>query len=105
MGNFIMYAIFDNIEKFNTWHYALKLKLNYPIIGVNASTGLPDEENLTTEYTNPLTNPNDSRIVAWVGEETHNLVLIEKSNYLEWFEVSNITIPTDGNVLGNSPTV
>jgi myosin-crossreactive antigen len=43
----------DSIEAFNEWHEAIKIKLGYPLIGVNQATGEKDfEACLTTEYTN-----------------------------------------------------
>ena len=75
-----MYAIFNNIETFNSWHQEIKLKLGFPIIGANVATGEPDFVNITSDYTIPLSINGDSRIVAWVGDETENLNLINKED-------------------------
>lgn len=82
------FAIFPNLEAFNSWHEAIKIELRFPLVGHNAKTGTEDLENLTTEYTQPLTIPNDDRVVAWVGEKIENVSLIERDNpiYKEWFD-------------------
>ena len=51
MGYFIMLYEWNSLEDFNTWHTNLCADLGYPLIGVNAHTGLPDEKITTTEYT------------------------------------------------------
>jgi hypothetical protein len=82
-----MFAIFATIDVFNSWHEAIKLKLGYPIIGTNLATGLPDETNITTEYTFAEINPSDPRVIAWVGDETTDLTLIDPSDplWVDWF--------------------
>ena len=82
-----MFAIFETMDAFNSWHEAIKLKLNYPIIGTNLATGLPDETNITTEYAMAEINPSDPRVIAWVGDETGELTLIDPSDPLlvDWF--------------------
>jgi hypothetical protein len=86
-----MFAIFENIESFNNWHEQLKLEMNFPIIGTNAATGEFDYENITTDYTKPLTINTDNRIVAWVGDENENLNLIDRTDaqFADWFYVSD----------------
>ena len=78
-----MFAIFKDLESFNTWHEGVKTKLNYPLYGKNLSTGEIDLINATTEYTSARTNKNDLRIIAWVGNENEGLDLIDPKD-LEW---------------------
>jgi hypothetical protein len=100
-----MYALFNNMEEFNSWHNVIKERLAYPLIGINGSTGEPDDINLITEYTSPLINLNDIRVIAWVGEENTDLQSVLKEDYLEWFTVSNMTIPEDKLSDDNSSSV
>jgi len=81
-----MFAIFDSIDEFNTWHSAIKIKLGYPLFGKNALSGEIDLLHPTTEYTAPKLNVNDIRIVAWVGDESAGLTLIDIENdmYKKW---------------------
>jgi hypothetical protein len=54
----------NSVEDFNTWHDALCLELGYPLIGINAATGLPDETKpMTTEYTRAIEVEN-----KWIAE-------------------------------------
>jgi hypothetical protein len=46
-----MFYEWNTKEDFDAWHSSLCIKLGYPIIGINAETGLPDESSKTTEYT------------------------------------------------------
>ena len=87
-----MFAIFETIDAFNSWHEAIKLKLGYPIIGNNLATGLPDETNITTEYTRADINPSDPRVIAWVGNETTDLSLIDINNplWVDWLPKASL---------------
>lgn len=83
-----MFAIFYNIETFNTWHKAIKLKLNYPLIGTNAATSKIDLINISTEYTDPKINKMDTQVIAWVGDEQEGLQIIDPNDiqWSAWFQ-------------------
>lgn len=80
------YAIFENIEEFNTWHEAIKAELNYPLVGFNEATKEPDYENLTVDFTVPNTNPDDIRVLANVEDYTDGLTIVDKSEFADWFK-------------------
>ena len=84
MGN-LMFAIFDNLNTFDTWHQDIKIKLQFPLIGINAATNEPNLDNLTTEYTQAKINKNDIRVIAWVGNEKDGLEIINPEDYPAWF--------------------
>jgi hypothetical protein len=100
-----MFAIFDNLETFNSWHQSIKLKLNYPLYGSNVLTGEIDYENPTTEYTQAKINSNDSRVIAWVGDETVGLSLIDidDETYKNWH--MRYPKPDIGNWIWNDATL
>lgn len=79
-----MWAIFDTMEIFDTWHTAVKEEIGYPIYGHNVETGEIDYENPTTEYTSPVTCEEDPRVIAWVGDRIQGLTIINKNDY-PWF--------------------
>jgi hypothetical protein len=83
-----MFALFDSIEDFDNWHNEVCERLGYPLTGLNQLTGEPDLENITTDFTNARLNPNDSRIIAFVGEESFGLTLIDQSSeeWADWFK-------------------
>lgn len=85
MGN-LMFAIFTNLEEFNLWHESIKRKLEYPFHGRNAATGELDTETLITDYTAARTVESDDRVIAWVGDETQNLTLVNPVDYPDYFE-------------------
>lgn len=63
-----MWYEWNNKEDFDSWHNALCAELGYPLIGVNQSTGLPDENAQKTEfYTEPLEVEN--KWIAWVADK------------------------------------
>lgn len=53
----------NSLEEFNTWHSALCIELGYPLVGINALTGLPDESIITTEYTRAIQSGD-----KWIAE-------------------------------------
>jgi len=91
MGYLMSYAIFDNMETFNVWESAIKIKLDYPIYGRNELTGEIDLTHPITEFTSALINPNDPRVIANVLDETEGLTLVIREEYPEW--VSPAWIP------------
>ncbi len=58
------YAAFVDIGDFDAWHASVKSALGYPIQNVNSRTGEPVPGVLTTEYTEPITHPSDSRVIC-----------------------------------------
>jgi hypothetical protein len=72
-----MFAMFDDQAQFDEWHESIKLKLGYPIVGTNQLTGEPDLLNITTKYTIPRFKNGLSSVLAWVGDETFGLNLID----------------------------
>ena len=88
----MMYSVFDSIEEFNDWHDEIKIKLNFPIYGTNHLTGEIDYNSPTTEFTEPLINLNDQRVIANVFESVYGLNVIDKSleEWSDWFSKSNI---------------
>jgi hypothetical protein len=82
-----MFAVFENLESFDNWHNSVLEKLDYPLVGHNAATDLPDNEHLITKYTEARINKNDPRVIAWVGEETEGLEIIDEtdSEWSDWF--------------------
>jgi hypothetical protein len=72
-----MFAIFDNLESFNLWHTSIKLKLNYPIYGIEGRTGQPNLDYPIENYTAPQFASDDERVIAWVGDESDNLELVD----------------------------
>ena len=73
-----MYAVFDSLESFNAWHSEVKIKFNFPIYGTNQATGEIDRSNPTTEFTEPLTNSKDQRVIANVVDEIDGLEIIDE---------------------------
>jgi hypothetical protein len=96
MGN-LMFAIFDNLDIFDSWHQKIKLQLNYPVYGSNALTGEIDYENPTTEYTQAKINSKDPRVIAWVGNQTDGLEIVNTEDYSEWFisKLPWLELPTE----------
>lgn len=90
------WAIFNNLDTFDSWHEEIKIKLGYPLVGYNAKTGEEDLENLTTNYTQPMVIADDERVIAWVGENNENLSLIDRDDaiYQKWFDSLIIPIET-----------
>jgi hypothetical protein len=83
----LMYAVFDSLESFNAWHNDIKEKLNFPIYGTNQATGQTDYNNPTTEFTEPLTNSKDQRVIANVVDEIDGLEIIDEKldEWSDWF--------------------
>jgi hypothetical protein len=77
MGDILMFAIFDDLESFNLWHNGIKLKLNYPIYGIDGRTGQPNLDYPIENYTAPQFASDDERVVAWVGDEVDDVNLID----------------------------
>lgn len=67
MGYSIMFYEWNTKEDFDAWHSALCTELGYPIIGINAKTGLPDENSKTTEYTRAIQVED-----KWIAEVEEN---------------------------------
>jgi hypothetical protein len=86
MGD-LMFAIFDNVEIFDAWHDTIKSNLGYPIFGTNQATGELDTDHAITEYTFPNKADGDDRVIAWVGELSQNLTLIDPLDVMwqAWF--------------------
>jgi hypothetical protein len=83
-----MFALFESIEDFESWHDEVRERLGYPLIGLNQLTGEPDLENTTTDFTNARLNPTDSRVIAFVGEQSVGLTVIDPSaeEWADWFK-------------------
>ena len=58
------FALFGNIDEFNAWHESVKAALGFPLQGVNAETGEPAPGVFATEYTEPVTHPQDGRVIC-----------------------------------------
>jgi len=84
-----MFAIFDDLNVFDTWHSAIKIELGYPIYGKNEQTGEIDKTHAITEFTVAKINPDDPRVIAWVGTHITNLEIISPDNplWVGWFPV------------------
>jgi hypothetical protein len=83
-----MFALFTSIQDFTNWHNEVCLRLGYPIVGVNQLTNEPDLENVITDFTDARINPNDSRVIAYVGDESTGLTTIDPSaaEWADWFK-------------------
>ncbi len=62
--SWIGFAIFDDLAAFDTWHASVKSALGFPIQGVNAKTGNPVPGVFATEYTEPVTHPEEERVIC-----------------------------------------
>lgn len=93
-----MYAIFDSIESFNIWHAEIKNKLGIPYVGFNQATGKPDSDHPTLEFTTPIINPDDLRVIANVADMADGLDIVNQndSRWSGWFPQHTWTI-TDNN--------
>ena len=82
-----MFAIFDTLDIFNTWHTTMKASLGYPLYGFNQATNDLDQSNAITEYTTAYTNNNDKRVIAWVGDLNQDLTIIDENDikWQSWF--------------------
>lgn len=82
-----MYAIFQSRAVFDAWHDGVKSMLGFPLIGVNQATGEPDLEHITSQFTEPLLNDNDPRVIANVGDKTEGLTVINHNDaeWADWF--------------------
>lgn len=83
-----MFAVFPTLKVFDNWHNEICLELGYPLVGVNQLTGEPDLENVISYFTEARINPNDSRVIAYVGEQSAGLTLIDPSaeEWADWFK-------------------
>ncbi len=62
--SWIGFALFDDIDDFDIWHESVKNALGFPIQGVSAQTGEPVPGVFATEYTDPVTHPDDGRVIC-----------------------------------------
>lgn len=84
-----MFAIFTDISVFDVWHETIKTELGYPLYGKNEATKEIDTQHPITEFTIAKLNPNDPRVIAWVGTHIAGLEIINPENpeWVGWFPV------------------
>lgn len=89
-----MYSVFDSIESFDLWHNEIKTKLGFPLYGTNQETGEINYNSPTTEFTEPMINLNDERVIANVFESVYGLNIIDENleEWSDWFPKSNIGV-------------